>query len=369
MTFSTELCATILALLSASSSALAENPSPSPSPPGTVKAEAGERKGSSPRKSATTVAVLELASNDPDSQEKARSLGTLVAYRLAERPGVKVTSADQVRAILGLERQKALLGCSDGSCLAEISGALGVRYVLQGRLDKFGKTLVLTAAVLDTRNAQALRRMRQDIVSDDDLPRAVDLIADAAADSIGLPPVARSALGTASGNEPTVPFAPDFHLNVKLGNTLPALAGFSFKGFTLRMDLEGDYYIRPFLLGYLEAGLVLGRTAQKSDDMQGSSFSLVPVSAGIKYLFRHDQTVRPYAGMGLGLGVVAAFVDPQSAGRLGLNVNGLVGLGYFPFRTVGFNLEASLNLASLGVTEGTKVFFGFNTNFGVLVLF
>ncbi|MFN7135776.1 MAG: outer membrane beta-barrel protein, partial [Myxococcales bacterium] len=162
------------------------------------------------------------------------------------------------------------------------------------------------------------------------------------------------------------PYPSDFHFNFKLGNMLPALQDFS--RLALRLDIEGDYYIKPFLTAFVEAGLVIGRseaTAQRS----GGTFSLVPVSAGLKYVFRSDQHVRPYAGLGLGLGILAALVDAPSNDRIGLKFNGLAGVAWLPWRRVGFNAEVSADLAGLTVNQGSNLFFGFNTNFGVLVLF
>jgi hypothetical protein len=47
-------------------------------------------------------------------------------------PRLKVTTAGDVASILGLERQKQLLGCGESSCLAELAGALGVEGLLTG---------------------------------------------------------------------------------------------------------------------------------------------------------------------------------------------------------------------------------------------
>ena len=322
------------------------------SPPQTTAAVEEQVKKKKPK----TLAILEFATNEKELEEKARSVGVLVATRLSFKPDLRVTTSEQVKAMLGLEKQRALLGCGESGCLTEISGALGVRYLLQGRLDRYGKKFVLSAGLYDTRSGLALARRLEDADSEEDLPLAADRLAAAIATD----------LEPAKGK--TKAFEPDFHLNVKLGNTVPALSGFKFSAFNLRIDLEGDYYIRPFLLAFLEAGIVLARTQAESGG-EGTNFSLVPVDLGLKYLFRHDKSVRPYAGLGLGLGIVAAFVDPASNGKLGLNLNGLVGVAWLPWQTFGFNVETSINLGNLAVTEGTKLLFGFNTNFGVLILF
>ncbi len=55
--------------------------------------------------------------------------------------GILVTTQSQVAAIIGLERQKSLLGCGETSseCLAELAGALGVDGVITGSLARTGK--------------------------------------------------------------------------------------------------------------------------------------------------------------------------------------------------------------------------------------
>jgi hypothetical protein len=49
--------------------------------------------------------------------------------------GLKVVTPKEVASLLGMERQRQLLGCSDqGSCIAEIASALGADGVVQGEV-------------------------------------------------------------------------------------------------------------------------------------------------------------------------------------------------------------------------------------------
>lgn len=51
--------------------------------------------------------------------------------------GVQVTTKNDVAQVLGVERQRQLLGCgAESSCLAELAGALGVVNVLTGTVAK-----------------------------------------------------------------------------------------------------------------------------------------------------------------------------------------------------------------------------------------
>jgi hypothetical protein len=65
-----------------------------------------------------------------------------------------VTQAD-VAALLGVERSREMMGCSDSGCLAEIGGALGADRVVHGSLGKVGESLVVNLSALDPRRASA----------------------------------------------------------------------------------------------------------------------------------------------------------------------------------------------------------------------
>lgn len=71
------------------------------------------------------------------------------------RGGVKVTTQRDVQQLLGLERQKQLLGCAEdsSSCLAELAGALGVDAVLSGSVAKSGSGFLVTLKVLRVSDA------------------------------------------------------------------------------------------------------------------------------------------------------------------------------------------------------------------------
>src|SRR4051812_9527469 len=52
--------------------------------------------------------------------------------------GVRVVTEQEISALLGLERQREILGCAEGSCLIELGNALGVDGVLLGHVAKIG---------------------------------------------------------------------------------------------------------------------------------------------------------------------------------------------------------------------------------------
>lgn len=63
----------------------------------------------------------------------------------------------EVAQLLGLERQKQLLGCNDSSsCLAEIGGALGADFLFTSQLGHIGARFRLDVKLLDTRRARVV---------------------------------------------------------------------------------------------------------------------------------------------------------------------------------------------------------------------
>ena len=68
---------------------------------------------------------------------KAQFFSDYFAQELAAT-GLRVTTRAEILAVVGLERQKQLLGCSEDatSCLTELAGALGVEAIVTGSVAK-----------------------------------------------------------------------------------------------------------------------------------------------------------------------------------------------------------------------------------------
>src|SRR4051794_11103737 len=72
------------------------------------------------------------------------------AYRLRTK-GLAVTTATEIDAVLGLERQKALLGCAEdaSSCQMEILAAIGADGIVRARIARFGQRFELSLTLID----------------------------------------------------------------------------------------------------------------------------------------------------------------------------------------------------------------------------
>lgn len=69
--------------------------------------------------------------------------------------GLAVTTASEIEAVLGLERQKTLLGCAEqsSSCQAEIASALGADAIVRARVARFGDRFELSVTLIDPASA------------------------------------------------------------------------------------------------------------------------------------------------------------------------------------------------------------------------
>jgi hypothetical protein len=115
------------------------------------------------------VVVTEL-----DVSGLAPSLGPFLsdhlAQQLALQPGLKVTTRDQIAAVLGLERQRQLTGCVEGtSCTAELLGALGGEALVVGRVARVGQKFAVNLKLLSARSADALSFATGTFSSEDEL--------------------------------------------------------------------------------------------------------------------------------------------------------------------------------------------------------
>lgn len=95
--------------------------------------------------------------------------------------GLEVLSSNQVAAVIGLERQKQLLGCNETNCVAELAGALGVDGLVLGNIARFGEKLQLDVRVAAASDARNLAVFSISIDGEAGIPGGVTKAADAIA--------------------------------------------------------------------------------------------------------------------------------------------------------------------------------------------
>jgi hypothetical protein len=121
------------------------------------------------------------------SADKATYYSELLALRLAEDEGLSIVTPKDVSALLGMERQKELLGCSDAStqCVAELAGALGTEGIVTGQLAKVGDKFQLSVKIIAADGRGTLyQHASQLLTSEEDLVAEVQAIAKEAPDKL-----------------------------------------------------------------------------------------------------------------------------------------------------------------------------------------
>ena len=102
--------------------------------------------------------VLDLKTTGVD-KDTAALVGELMGVTLSEQESLEVFSGADVKRLVELEADKASLGCEDDtSCLADVAGALGAKYVIYGRMGKLGSRFIVTLNLFDADSAKAINR-------------------------------------------------------------------------------------------------------------------------------------------------------------------------------------------------------------------
>jgi hypothetical protein len=72
--------------------------------------------------------------------------------------GLQVTTAKQISSLLGLERQREIMGCKDAatSCMAELAAALGVEGVVSGSVGKFETSYRVNVSIVAASDGHTL---------------------------------------------------------------------------------------------------------------------------------------------------------------------------------------------------------------------
>lgn len=239
--------------------------------------------------------VLDL---QPGAGVEASLTGPLTEALTAEvqRGGFfEVLSTRDLQSLLGLERQRQLLGCGEEakSCMAELTDALGARFVMTGTLARLGEAWQLTLNTLDSQKAQPLGRATR-------LSRSLE----------GLRASLPYAVAEATATPPPAPPSRALPFTLLGVGGAGALFGLVWGGLHLTqaqqlqavLDAAGDtpglLNTRAFYAAQLEgiqtqewiavgalglgvASLIAGLVLLPSDEASGVRVSLVPARAGL----------------------------------------------------------------------------------------
>lgn len=217
---------------------------------------------------APSVAVVDFSKVDVSS-ELASFAADQVALELAKR-GPKVVTSRDVAAVLGLERQRQLLGCSDDGTSCELAQAMGADFLLTGTLARLGSVLQVSLKLIDSRTGRAHSSWQGTVRDEAGLPALLQTGAEALAESL-TPPQPKRRLGAS------------FWVPLSVGAALLVGSGVS-------LGLREDAWVRlgaPASMGLLSSSEAVmfrerGRVTQVAAPVLAGAGAL---SVGLAFLF------------------------------------------------------------------------------------
>jgi len=125
---------------------------------------------------------LRLASPGLSGVKLADAEAAFYSEHLAQQlaaAGAKVTSDREISAVLGLERKRQLLGCSENSsqCVTELAGALGVDALVVGDVARLQQRYQVNVKLLSVADASLVAAESQRVDTDEQLVDALTAIA------------------------------------------------------------------------------------------------------------------------------------------------------------------------------------------------
>lgn len=100
------------------------------------------------------IAVTRLTARVGIDQQTADLFADALVAELRKRPNLAVTDRNDIIAVIGVEKEKSLLGCEGDSCMAELGGALGVERIVHGTVGRIEKSLLVNLTLVDTKAAR-----------------------------------------------------------------------------------------------------------------------------------------------------------------------------------------------------------------------
>ena len=124
------------------------------------------------------VVVLPIEGSTESLVRIGSSISEQILTELGRTELVEAMGSSDVQLLLGMERQKTLLGCSEASnaCLAEMSSAMGAPWVVTGSLAQFGKTTRLDIKLIRAKDGKAIFRDGVNFKDESDLFELVTAI-------------------------------------------------------------------------------------------------------------------------------------------------------------------------------------------------
>ncbi len=154
---------------------------------------------SAARADSNAVAVLDIQGTGV-APELLPTLTEILTAELAAMRRYKVIAGRDIQSMLGFEKQKDVLGCTDAACLAEIGGALGVDRIVASHIGVVGSTYVVNIKLINIRMADTEARVYETVRGEQDA--LIDVIKKSVLKLFGQVAAAQPPKSTASESKP-----------------------------------------------------------------------------------------------------------------------------------------------------------------------
>lgn len=204
--------------------------------------------------------VLDVKSGDL-SADQVTTLTQLIAARAHRFSQVETASSADLRELATLEAEKQQAGCEGDSCLAELAGAMGARYVLSTRAGKIGSSTVLSVQLYDaTKGTVEARDTTEAYAIDDLLAKIAPLVDGVLTQVLGAPQAGAAPLPQAPPKPPPKDGGPDaLHLGLQIGGGAAIVVGV----------VAGALGVVPLALYQQKKGALLDRQRAYDGDVKG----------------------------------------------------------------------------------------------------
>ncbi len=96
-----------------------------------------------------SIAVMDLDAGSVLDDNQRSMIAKLIASELQGLGVKRVLGVDDVKAVLGFEKQRQLMGCTDDSCVAQFGNVLGVQRIVAGSVGRLGSSLVIEIRLIN----------------------------------------------------------------------------------------------------------------------------------------------------------------------------------------------------------------------------
>lgn len=110
----------------------------------------------SPTAAPVRVLVLDLEAISVEASVS-RSVDPIVLGAVSGIDGVEAVSTAEIKRLAEMEAARAEIGCDTSSCLAELAGAMGARFVLFGGVSRLGTTTTVALSLFDSASTAIAR--------------------------------------------------------------------------------------------------------------------------------------------------------------------------------------------------------------------